>query len=86
MRRYVPVHMHTRRYSPAYIFDRIHQAVQAEKLTRIIPAVKFEKGAKGEFYYFFALEGQQLDFLDVVQTIFYTVGSPWYYHSRIVGT
>lgn len=50
MRRYVTVH--TRRYSPAYIFDRIREAVQAEDLTRTIPTVKFEKGAKGEFYYF----------------------------------
>ena len=74
MRRYIPVH--TRRYSPAYIFDRISQAVQAENLTKAIPAVKFEKGAKGEFYYFFALEGQQLDFLDVVQTIFAQWGVP----------
>ena len=74
MRRYIPVH--TRRYSPAYIFDRISQAIQAENLTRAIPAVKFEKGAKGEFYYFFALEGQQLDFLDVVQTIFAQWGVP----------
>ena len=74
MRRYVPVH--TRRYSPGYIFDRIRQAVQTENLTRTIPAVKFEKGAKGEFYYFFALESQQLDFLDVVQTIFAQWGVP----------
>ena len=56
--------------NPVYILDRIRQAVQSEDLTRIIPAVKFEKRSRGEFYYFLAMEGQGIDFLDLVRTIF----------------
>lgn len=56
--------------NPAYVLDRIRQAVQAENWTRIIPAVKFERRARGEFYFFLAMEGQGIDFLDLVGTIF----------------
>ena len=56
--------------NPVYILDRIRQSVQSENLTRVIPAVKFEKRSRGEFYYFLGMEGQRIDFLDLVQTIF----------------
>ena len=56
--------------NPVYILDRIRQAVQSENLTRVIPAVKFEKRSRGEFYYFLGMEGQGIDFLDLVRTIF----------------
>ena len=56
--------------NPVYILDRIRQAVQSENLTRVIPAVKFEKRSRGEFYYFLGMEGQRIDFLDLVRTIF----------------
>ena len=56
--------------NPLYILDRIRQAVQSENLTRVIPAVKFEKRSRGEFYYFLGMEGQRIDFLDLVRTIF----------------
>lgn len=56
--------------NPEYVLDRIRQAVQSENRTRIIPAVKFERRARGEFYFFLAMEGQGVDFLDLVRTIF----------------
>lgn len=55
---------------PTDVFERIRQAVQSEDLTRIIPAVKFERGAKGQFYFFLGVEGQGIDFLDLVRTMF----------------
>ena len=56
--------------NPEYVLDRIRQAVQAEGRTKIIPAVKFERRARGEFYFFLAMEGQGIDLLDLVHTIF----------------
>ena len=61
--------------NPEHVLDRIRQAVQAERRTRIIPAVKFEKRVSGrrssrEFYFFLAVEGEGIDCLDLVQTIF----------------
>ena len=61
--------------NPEYVLDRIRQAVQAERRTRIIPAVKFERRISGrrssrEFYFFLAVEGEGIDCLDLVQTIF----------------
>ena len=56
--------------NPEYVLDRIRQAVQSENRTRIIPAVKFERRARGEFYFFLAMEGQGIDFLDLTRTIF----------------
>ena len=38
------------------VFDKIHRIVKAQKLTRIIPCVKFEKKARGQFYVFLAVE------------------------------
>ena len=42
---------------PMVIFDKIRQIVQILELTRTIPAVKFEKKAKKQFYVFLAVEG-----------------------------
>lgn len=56
--------------NPEYVLDRVRQAVQSENRTKIIPAVKFERRARGEFYFFLAMEGQGVDFLDLVRTIF----------------
>ena len=61
--------------NPEYVLDRIRQAVQVERRTRIIPAVKFERRISGrrsgrEFYFFLAVEGEGIDCLDLVQTIF----------------
>ena len=42
---------------PLVIFDQIRQIVQHLGLTRTIPAVKFEKKAKKQFYVFLAVEG-----------------------------
>ena len=42
---------------PLVIFDQIRQIVQQLGLTRTIPAVKFEKKAKRQFYVFLAVEG-----------------------------
>ncbi len=71
-RKYVAVHTVG---NPEYVLDRIRQAVQAEGRTRTIPAVKFERRVGGrrssrEFYFFLAVEGQGINFLDLVQTIF----------------
>ena len=67
-RRYVPVRSFG---NPMQVFERIRQALQAEKLTRIIPAVKFEKGARGEFFVFLVVQGPETtDFLSQVQTVF----------------
>ena len=43
--------------NPTQIFDRIRQVVQHMGITRMIPAVKFEKRARGQFYVFLAVEG-----------------------------
>lgn len=65
---------------PLYVLDRIRQVVQAENLARIVPAVKFEKRARGEFYFFLAMEGQGIDFLDLVRTIF----AQWNFSGNII--
>ncbi len=44
---------------PTQIFDRIRQAVQSENLTRTIPAVKFERKPRGQFYVFLAVEDSE---------------------------
>lgn len=59
---------------PLVIFDQIRQIVQHLGLTRTIPAVKFEKKAKKQFYVFLAIEGitgSQLSdsVLDVLQHV-----------------
>ena len=67
-RRYVPVRAFG---DPMQVFERIRQALQTEKLTRVIPAVKFERGARGEFFVFLTVQGtDDVDFLSQVQTIF----------------
>ena len=38
--------------NPMQVFERIRQVLQAEELTRAIPSVKFEKGARREFFIF----------------------------------
>ena len=43
--------------NPPEIFDRIRQVVQHMGITRMIPAVKFERRARREFYVFLAVEG-----------------------------
>lgn len=53
-RRYVAVNAHGK---PMVIFDKIRQIVQVLDLTRTIPAVKFEKKPKNQFYVFLAVEG-----------------------------
>ncbi len=40
----------------ADVFDKIHRIVKTQRLTRIIPCVKFEKRARGQFYVFLAVE------------------------------
>ena len=59
---------------PLVIFDQIRQIVQHLGLARTIPAVKFEKKAKKQFYVFLAVEGvagTQLsdDVLNVLQHV-----------------
>lgn len=67
-RRYVPVRAFG---DPMQVFERIRQALQAEKLTRVIPAVKFERGARREFFVFLTVQGtDDVNFLSQVQTIF----------------
>ena len=43
--------------NPTQVFDRIRQVVQHMGITRMIPAVKFERRARREFYVFLAVEG-----------------------------
>ena len=43
--------------NPTQIFDRVRQVVQDMGMTQTIPAVKFERRARGEFYVFLAVEG-----------------------------
>lgn len=40
----------------ADVFDKIHRIVKTKRLTRIIPRVKFEKRARGQFYVFLAVD------------------------------
>lgn len=44
---------------PTQVFDRVSKAVRAENLTRMIPAVKFERKPRGQFYVFLAVEGTE---------------------------
>ena len=67
-RRYIPIRAFGR---PMQVFEHIRRILQAEKLTRAIPAVKFEKGAHKEFFIFLTVQGQETaDFLRQLQTIF----------------
>ena len=67
-RKYVPVRAFG---NPMQVFERIRQVLQAEKLTRTIPAIKFEKGARGEFFVFLTVQGTETeDFMNQVQTAF----------------
>ena len=67
-RRYIPIRAFGR---PMQVFEHIRRILQAEKLTRAIPAVKFEKGAHKEFFFFLTVQGQETtDFLHQLQTIF----------------
>ncbi len=67
-RRYIPIRAFGR---PMQVFEHIRRILQAEKLTRAIPAVKFEKGAHKEFFIFLTVQGQETtDFLHQLQTIF----------------
>ena len=45
--------------NPKDIFDRIRRVVQMQMQTQMIPAVKFEKKLRGEFYVFLAVEDTQ---------------------------
>lgn len=70
-RQYVAVHTVG---IPQDILEQIRQVVRTERRTRTIPAIKFDKLVSGrrtsqEFYYFLAVEGQRIDFLDLVHTI-----------------
>ena len=67
-RKYVPVRVFG---NPMQVSERIRQVLQAEKLTRSIPAIKFEKGARGEFFVFLTVQGTETkNFLNQVQTAF----------------
>ena len=67
-RRYIPIRAFGR---PMQVFEHIRRILQAEKLTRAIPAVKFEKGAHKEFFIFLTVQCQETtDFLHQLQTIF----------------
>lgn len=67
-RRYIPIRAFGR---PIQVFEHIRRILQAEKLTRAIPAVKFEKGAHKEFFIFLTVQGQETtNFLHQLQTIF----------------
>ena len=57
-RKYVPVRAFG---NPMQVFERIRQVLQAEKLTRTIPAIKFEKGARGEFFVFLTVQGTETE-------------------------
>ena len=57
--------------NPMQVFEHIRQVLQAEKLTRAIPSVKFEKGARREFFIFLTVQNPKTgDFLNQVQTAF----------------
>ncbi len=55
-RRYVAVRAFG---NPMQVFDRVRQVVQNMGVTRTIPAVKFERRPRGEFFVFLAVEGTQ---------------------------
>ena len=59
--------------NPTQIFNRIRQVVQNQSLTRMIPAVKFERKPRGEFYVFLAVEDTEGTYLpdDVVTVLQY---------------
>jgi len=44
---------------PMQVFEKILLIVKRHKLTRLIPVVKFEKKARGQFYVFLAVEGAE---------------------------
>ena len=61
--------------NPTQIFDRISKAVRAENLTRMIPAVKFERKPRGQFYVFLAVEGPRTTQIsDDVRTVLQRAG------------
>lgn len=61
--------------NPTQIFDRISKAVRAENLTRMIPAVKFERKPRGQFYVFLAVEGTEATQIsDDVRTVLQRAG------------
>lgn len=71
-RRYVAVNTQGK---PTQIFDRVSKAVRAENLTRMIPAVKFERKPRGQFYVFLAVEGTEATQIpDVVRAVLQQAG------------
>ena len=61
--------------NPTQIFNRIRQVVQSLSLTRMIPAVKFERKPRGEFYVFLAVEDTEGTYLpDDVATVLQYAG------------
>ena len=71
-RRYVAVNTQGK---PTRIFDRVSEAVRAENLTRVIPAVKFERRPRGQFYVFLAVEGTEATQIpDVVRAVLQRAG------------
>ena len=63
------------------VFDKIHRIVKAQKLTRVIPCVKFEKKARGQFYVFLAVEDSTETHLpSAVATVLQFAGlTGWHY-------
>ena len=57
--------------NPMQIFERVRQVVQNMGVTRTVPAVKFEKRARREFYVFLAVDGGGVTYLpdDVVTVL-----------------
>ena len=52
-----------------YALKRIKKAIQIENREKVIPEIKYEIKATGDFYYFLPVEGQVTDFLDLVKTM-----------------
>lgn len=70
-RKYIAVHSFD---ESRKVLKRIKRAVQTENRENVIPEIKYEIVKGIDFYFFPAVEGQGIDFLDLVQTIL----SRWY--------
>lgn len=56
--------------NPKEVFERIRRIVQMQKQTRMIPAVRFEKKPRGQFYVFLAVEdSMETDLPRAVETV-----------------
>ena len=57
--------------NPMQIFERVRRVVQDMGVTRTVPAVKFERRARREFYVFLAVDGDRVTYLpdDVITVL-----------------